>query len=241
MQLALIPEGEFQMGTPKSRKGGRDNIEHHVRITKSFYLGVYEVSQEEFEKVMGKNSSAFRNLAGHDTKRFPIEMVTWDDAVEFCKKLSALPEEQQAGRRYRLPYEAEWEYACRAGSTTLFFYGDSLSSIQANFDGFLPYGGAPRGPNLQRPSAVGSFRPNAFGLYDMHGNVYEWCADKYDRNYYEKSPVKDPKGPQAGESLRVLRGGSWNGIARLCRSADRYYDSPTRTYNDYGFRLACSP
>ena len=239
-QLAFIPEGEFMMGTPKSRKGGRDNVEHRVRITKSFYLGIYEITQEEFEYVMRKNSSGFRKFVGHDTKRFPVEMVTWNDAVEFCDKLSARPEEQQAGRRYRLPTEAEWEYACRAGSTTTFCCGDSLSSTQANFDGFLPYGGAPRGPNLQRPTTVGSYRPNDFGLHDMHGNVYEWCADRYARDYYQTSPVDDPTGPKMGESLRVLRGGSWNGIARLCRSADRYYDSPTRTYNQYGFRLAYS-
>ena len=240
MKLALIPAGEFLMGTPKSRKGGRDNIQHRVRITKPFYLGVFQVTQAEYQQVMGMNPSAFHTVRGQDTKRFPVEMVTWNDAAEFCRRLSARSEEQQAGRRYRLLTEAEWEYACRAGTTTAFCFGDGLSSRQANFDGFLPYGGAPRGPNLQRATTVGSYRPNAFGLYDMHGNVYEWCADKYARDYYEKSPVDDPAGPD-GENLRVMRGGGWNGIARLCRSADRYYDTTTRCYNDYGLRVAYSP
>ena len=241
MQFALIAPGEFLMGTPKSRQGGYDNIEHRVRITRPFYLGIYEVTQDQFEKVMHKNLSGFRDLAGHDTKHFPVEMVTWNDADEFCQKLSSQPAEQKAGRVYRLPTEAEWEYACRAGSGTVFCYGDSLSSTQANFDGTLPYGDVPRGPNLQRPTAVGSYPPNAFGIYDMHGNVFEWCADKYDKKYYETSPVADPQGPQFAENLRVLRGGGWNGIARFCRSADRYYDAPTRKYNDYGFRLAYAP
>lgn len=241
MRLQSIPTGEFMMGTPKSRRGGRDNIQHRVRITQPFYLGVYEVTQVEYEQVMGKNPSSFHALADHDTKRFPVEMVTWDAAIDFCKRLSSQAEERQAGHTYRLPTEAEWEYACRAGSTTEFCYGDSLSSRQANFDGFLPYGKASRGPNLQRPAVVGSYPANEFGIFDMHGNVYEWCADKYKKDYYQDSPVNDPQGPKLGEPLRVLRGGGWNGIARLCRSADRYYDVPTRTYNDYGFRVALTP
>ena len=179
MKFTLISPGEFLMGTPKSRKGGRDNLQHRVRITKPFYLGVFEVTQEEYHKVIEKNPSAFRNIKGKKTKRFPVEMVTWEDAVEFCSQLSEMSAEQRAGRRYRLPTEAEWEYACGAGKETAFGFGASLSSMQANFDGFLPYGGAPRGPNLQRPTTVGSYPPNAFGIYDMHGNVYEWCADKY--------------------------------------------------------------
>ena len=249
MKLALIPAGAFFMGTPRSRKGGRDNIRHQVRINKPFYLGVYEVTQEEYEQVMRKNPSAFRTVQGLDTKRFPVEMTTWNDAVEFCRKLSAKSQEHQVGRRYRLPTEAEWEYACRAGTATTFCFGDSLSSRQANFDGFLPYGGAARGPNLQRPAPVGSYQANAFGLYDMHGNIYEWCADGYASDYYEKSPVDDPLGPSMayeyppgsqGAKVKVLRGGGWNGIARLCRSADRYYDSRMRCYNDYGFRVAIS-
>src|SRR5204863_6448340 len=135
-----------------------------------FHLGVYPVTQAQYEKVMGNNPSQFRpGKDGLDTADFPVENISWQNAKDFCAKLSALPAEKSAGRVYRLPTEAEWEYACRAGTTTPFAFGKALSSDQANFNGTLPYGGAAKGPHLNRPAKVGSYKPNAFGLYDMHG------------------------------------------------------------------------
>src|SRR5262249_15622705 len=147
-------------------------------------------------------------VEGLDTSEFPVESVSWEDAQDFLKKLSARPEERKAGREYRLPSEAQWEYACRGGasSSTAFHVGASLSSAQANFNGNDPYGDANTGPYLERPCAVGCYRPNAFGLYDVHGNVWEWCEDWFDEDYYAKSPPKNPSGPDDG-SFRVLRGG----------------------------------
>ena len=216
MKLALIPVGKFVMGSPKEEEDhGQDEEQHEMSITKSFYLGVYVVTQAEYEKVMGKNLSWFSPKGGGkdrvkdmDTGQFPVEMVSWDDAVAFCKKLSELPEEKKAGRVYRLPTEAEWEYACRAGTKTAFHYGNSLSSKQANFDGNRPYGGADKGPYLERTTKVGSNAANAFGLYDMHGNVWECCQDWYDEDYYKNSPREDTPGPAQGlapgRSRRVL-------------------------------------
>src|SRR5262249_44712557 len=144
-----------------------------VTISKPFYLGVYEVTQEEYEKVMGANPSAWSpkrhsdiRAAGTDTRRFPVDNVSWGDANVFCRKLSELPEEKRAGRISRLPTAAEWEYACRAGTITAFYYGDSLSFKEANFSGQDPYGNAKKGPSPGRPTTVGAYKPNAWGLYD---------------------------------------------------------------------------
>src|SRR5262249_4326336 len=145
----------------------------------------------------------------------PVERVTWEEAVEFCRRLSHLPEEKAAGRAYRLPTEAEWEYACRAGTATPFAQGLSLSGAQANFDGGFPYGGGERGRSLQKTTRVGSYPANNFGVHDLHGNVWEWCADWLDSLYYAASPKRDPQGPAAGQ-LRVLRGGSWRNHAVTC-------------------------
>src|SRR5205807_669531 len=157
-----------------------------------------------------------------DTDGFPVENVSYETAVEFCKKLSALEAEKKAGRVYRLPTEAEWEYACRAGAATyqVFAFGNSLSSKQANFDGNSPYGGADRGPNLQRTCKVGSYKPNAWGLFDMHGNVYEWCSDWYAADYYGNSLARDPQGPSQGKQ-RVFRSASYANGAATARSASR--------------------
>jgi formylglycine-generating enzyme required for sulfatase activity len=175
-----------------------------------------------------------------------VEQVRWREAMEFCKQLSALPAEKQAGRVYRLPTEAEWEYACRAGTTMAFCFGDALSSQQANFNGNYPFGGAPKGPYLQKPAKVGSYPPNAWGLYDVHGNVAEWCADWYDPDYYKKSPKEDPKGPAGGvlntgfnTFFVVARGGCWLDEARGCRAAYRMRFQPTEPYRWVGLRAAC--
>jgi formylglycine-generating enzyme required for sulfatase activity len=249
MELVLVPAGKFTMGSPKTEKDrGADETEHEVEISRSFYMGVYEVTQAEYASVMGEQPSSFSRtgrararVKGQDTSRFPVDNVSWEDAQKFCRKLSALAKEKNAKRTYRLPTEAEWEYACRGGSPsrTAFHYGSSLSSRQANFDGTYPYGGAARGPFLNRTTKVGSYAANAFGLYDMHGNVWEWCADAYGRDYYAKSPKKDPQGPRTG-ARRVLRGGSWYVDGQYCRSAGRYHLPPEWRDFNIGFRVVVS-
>jgi formylglycine-generating enzyme required for sulfatase activity len=229
MNLALIPAGEFLMGSPvdEAKREDVEGPQHRVQITQAFYMGVYEVTQAEYQRVMKRNPSFYSHTGGGkswvrglDTDRFPVESVSWQDATAFCAALSALPEEANAGRKYRLPTEAEWEYACRAGTTSPFHYGSSLSSSQANFKGSIPYGVAAKGRFIGHPTPVGSYQPNAFGLFDMHGNVWEWCQDWYGPDYYASSPADDPRGPTSG-SRHVMRGGGWGVSAMLCRSAHR--------------------
>jgi formylglycine-generating enzyme required for sulfatase activity len=180
-------------------------------------------------------------VRGLDTSSFPVDSVTWEDAAAFCAALSRRSAEKKAGRTYRLPTEAEWEYACRAGTTwsAPFHFGESLSSRQANFDGSHPYGGAMSGPSLGRTCPVGSYPPNAYGLYDMHGNVWEWCADWFDVNYYPVSPTRDPAGPDEGHE-RVLRGGSFFYIGSSCRAAIRFGRPIDEPSSLDGFRVAMS-
>ncbi|MBC8426491.1 SUMF1/EgtB/PvdO family nonheme iron enzyme [bacterium] len=228
MKLKLIPAGEFQMGSPESEENrwSDEGPQHRVRITRPFYLGVYEVTQSEYEAVMGSNPSKFKGA------RLPVETVSWEEAMDFCRKLSATE-----GVEYRLPTEAEWEYACRAGTTTPFSFGSSLNGDQANCDGNYPYGTLTKGAYKKQTVTVGSYAANAFGLYDLHGNVWEWCSDWYDGKYYAGSPVDDPTGPTGG-SRRVCRGGSWDGDARGCRAANRDRYVPSYRYGSLGFRLA---
>jgi formylglycine-generating enzyme required for sulfatase activity len=251
MRLVRIPAGTFEMGSPASEKDrGDDEKQHTVEIIRAFYLGVHEVTQKQYRRVMSTNPSYFSadgvgkdEVKGMNTDDFPVENVSWEDAVEFCEKLSALPAERRAGRTYRLPTEAEWEYACREGagsSYQVFHFGNSLSSTQANFDGNFPYGGAGKGDYLKRTCKVGSYAANAFGLYDMHGNVWEWCADWYAKNYYSWGRRRDPQGPDSG-SGRVIRGGSWSSYGRYCRSAYCYNDEPALRALDLGFRVAQAP
>ena len=230
-------KGRFMMGSPgnESARDG-DEKQHQVTLTEGFWLGKYEVTQKEWEDVMGNNPSNFKTSG----KRAPVEQVSWEEAKEFCKRLNE--RERKAGRlpkgyEYSLPTEAQWEYACRAGTETPFAFGSSLSSRQANFDGNYPYGGASKGPYLEKTTEVGSYSPNAWGLYDMHGNVYEWCEDWY--GDYPAGPVTNPSGPPSGSS-RVLRGGSWDDRALPCRSASRSRSAPSSRRNDIGFRLALS-
>jgi formylglycine-generating enzyme required for sulfatase activity len=235
MKLMLIPEGKFTMGSPTDEKERYDDeLQHEVTIPKAFYMGAYEVTQEEYTKIIGNNNCHFsangygRNqVKGLDTNKFPMEMVSFHEAVSFCEKLSAKEEEKKAGRTYRLPTEAEWERACRGGAKTQvpFHFGKTISSKGANI-----------ATAITRPCKVGSYKPNAFGLYDMHGNVCEWCSDWYDKDYYESSPKKGPTGPKSGYS-RIHRGGSWAYYARNCRSAARDNADPNGRYHDLGFRV----
>jgi formylglycine-generating enzyme required for sulfatase activity len=231
IKLVLIPKGTFMMGSPESEEERqKDRTQHEVTISKDYYLGVYEVTQAQYEKVIGKNPSHFQGaVVGNENADLPVEKVSWDDAVEFCKKLSDLPEEKKAGRVYRLPTEAEWEYACRAGSKTVYSFDDE--------EGLLPeYGWFDRNSS-DRTHAVGLLEPNAWGLYDMHGNVWEWCSDWYGE--YPKSAVSDPTG-LAKSAVRVLRGGSWYDDAAICESAFRHGNAPELRGINRGFRLALS-
>ncbi|MEY4176817.1 MAG: putative serine protease HhoA precursor [Planctomycetota bacterium] len=241
MRLALIPPGEFQMGSPfDEAERESDEIQHRVRITRPFWLGVYEVTQNEWETVMGSQPSYFSSsgggkdkVSGLDTSRFPVESVSWDDATEFCRRLSV-----REGQEYRLPTEAEWEYACRAGTTTAYHFGGVLNGDKANVDGNYPYGTTTTGKYLGRTTRVGEYGANAFGLYDMHGNVWEWCGDWYDDQFYANSAMADPENLKEA-TTRVLRGGSWGSYARVSRSADRVRYTPAYRNFDCGLRVLC--
>jgi formylglycine-generating enzyme required for sulfatase activity len=232
MKLVLIPKGTFMMGSPESDINRQKNeTQHEVTISKDYYLGVHEVTQAQYEKVIGENPSYFQGTRVDNLNSdLPVENVSWDDAVEFCKKLSDLPEEKEAGRVYHLPTEAQWEYACRAGSKTIYSFDDE--------EGLLPEYGWFKRNSSQRNHTVGLLEPNAWGLYDMHGNVWEWCSDWYVE--YPKGAVSDPTGPSEG-SYRVLRGGSWRFGAADCRSAVRLRRGTSDRSDFFGFRMALSP
>jgi len=233
MKLVLIPKGTFQMGSPIEEEGADDDeAQHQVTISKDYYLGVTEVTQGQYEKVMGTNPSYFqkRVIRKSDSSMYPVEQVSWEDAVEFCKKLSDLPEEKAAGRVYRLPTEAEWEYACRAGSKTAYSFGESSKSL-GDYAWFYEHSNGQTHP-------VGEKKANAWGLYDMHGNVWEWCSDWY--GDYPNGAVSDPVGTREG-SDRVIRGGCWINEAAYCRSAIRGGYDPSIRDDFIGFRLALSP
>jgi formylglycine-generating enzyme required for sulfatase activity len=216
IEFKLLPAGTFTMGDKD------DAPAHRVTLTKAFELGVYGVTQKQYEKVMGSTPSDFSGPQN------PVEQVSWHEAVEFCRKLSALPAEQAAGRVYRLPTEAEWEYACRGGTTTLYSFGDDESQL-GQYAWYDQNSG-------NTTHAVGGKKPNPWGLYDMHGNVWEWCEDWYGE--YAPSASEDPMGASSGSS-RVLRGGSWSNLASYCRAAFRGLHVPSDRYYGVGFRVVC--
>ncbi len=231
MKLVLIPAGAFLMGSPESDKDahGDEKPQHRVRITRPFYLGATEVTQGQYRSVTGANPSGFK---GSDD--LPVEQVTWEDARAFCEKLSALEKPRLGGAIYRLPTEAEWEYACRAGTTTRFGFGDEAGAL-GEYAWFADNSGRKTHP-------VGQKRSNAWGLYDMQGNVREWCWDWYEWKYYETSPGTDPSGA-SGSWGRACRGGCWvwwSDISRNCRSAYRDGNTPGCRFDGVGFRVARS-
>jgi formylglycine-generating enzyme required for sulfatase activity len=230
LKLALIPAGDFEMGSPETEKSrfASEGPQHKVRITEAFYMGTTEVTQRQWKAVMGNNPSKFQ---GDD---LPVADVSWKDCQEFLKKLST-----KERKTYRLPTEAEWEYACRAGSTMPFAFGETISAGQANYNGHYVYGNGKDGENREEPTPVASFIRNAWGLHDMHGNVWEWCEDWYDENYYRISPASDPTGPAQGTS-RVGRGGSWYLPPSVCRSASRGWITPYVRDHFVGFRVVLS-
>ena len=224
MALVLVPPGAFRMGSPVEEEGHNDDeLTHTVVLSRPFYLGRHVVTQEQYQNMVGSNPSYFGG------NRLPVEMVSWFDAVSFCEILS-----EKFGQRFRLPTEAEWEYACRAGTATAFATGAAITTDQANFDGKI--GGLPDAPAESRwkTTPVDAFLPNAWGLHDMHGNVWEWCADWYGE--YSKGETKDPTGPAAGD-IRILRGGSWFHGPADARSAQRDALDPGRRHSIYGFRV----
>jgi uncharacterized protein (TIGR02996 family) len=238
MRFVLVPPGDFLMGSRRGEEHRtQDEVRHEVQITRGFWLGVFPVTQAEYRRVMRRNPSSFRpdgeggdEVAGLSTARFPVECVSWFDAVEFCAKLSRSRRERQAGRSYRLPTDAEWEYACRAGTTTVYHVGSALRPDQANCGGF---GGH------RRPCPVGSYPPNAWGLFDMHGQVWEWCSDWIDSGgKYYRGAARDPQGPAEGEQ-RILRGGSWNDGPDWCRAGYRNAAGPDHGDFEGGFRVVC--
>ena len=227
MTFVTIPAGEFTMGSPQSEPGRRaDETLHRVRLTQLFKMGIHEVTQAHYEHVVGHNPSGFKGAEN------PVEKVSWADAVEFCRLLSALPAEEAAGRNYRLPTEAEWEYAYRAGSTTTYSFGNDVSQLDkyAWFD--------KNSNNTSHP--VGLKKPNAWGLYDMHGNVFETCSDFYGSYDLGDSPNVDPQGPPSGSSVDS-RGGCWSRNGFESRSAVRGYTVPTDNRHDIiGIRVVLS-
>jgi formylglycine-generating enzyme required for sulfatase activity len=237
IKFKFVPAGDFLMGAAEGEAGHspHERPQHPVTLTKPYYMGIYPITQQQFEAVMGSNPSKFRSPDGEPLDR-PVESVSWEEAVEFCRRLSEDVAETEAGRVYRLPTEAEWERACRARTTTPFSVGESLSAHDANFNGAYPYGDAAPGPYREETTPVGGFAPNAFGLYDMHGNVWEWCLDCYHNHYYVSSPRKDPLGPARGKT-RVVRGGSWHSTALQCRSASRNAGVQDSRDPQIGFRI----
>jgi len=218
IEMVLIQPGTFMMGSPESEKGRYNNEKlHQVTISKPFYMAKYQVTQAQWQAVMGNSPSHFK---GDD---LPVEQVSWEDCQEFVKKLNKM----QKIEAFRLPTEAEWEYACRAGSTAAYCYGDNPDSL----GDYAWYGKNSDGTTHQ----VGRKKPNAWGLYDMHGNVWEWCADWY--GDYPSGAVTDPTGPKHDHS-RVLRGGSFNSPMSYVRCSYRTVLVPTNRYNSDGFRLA---
>lgn len=237
IKLCWCPPGRFTMGSPSNepeRRPDEDQVE--VTLTRGFWIGKYEATQGQWERVIGKlpGELTAQLPAGDD---FPVGNVNFAEAEAFCHKLTELG--RQSGVlpkdwEFRLPTEAQWEYACRAGTRTATSFGDKLSSKQANFDGNHPYNGAEKGPSLKRAAKVGSYPANAWGLHDMHGNSFEWCRDWY----HPKLPGgADPDSYSAKASSRVRRGGCWTDEGWPCRSAFRLRFEPERRYDHIGFRV----
>ncbi|MDR2535984.1 MAG: formylglycine-generating enzyme family protein [Treponema sp.] len=237
-----ITGGTFIMGSPSSEWGRKDNETQHKVTLNSFFLGKYEVTQEAYQALIGVNPSQFKGA------NLPVESVSWFDAVTYCNARSAqegripayiIEEEKvhwnQNATGYRLPTEAEWEYACRGGTQTPFNIGNNITTERSNYNGRYPYNTMTKGAFRQTPLTVGSFVPNSWGLYDMHGNVWEWCWDWYEA--YSPEPQTNPAGPDRG-SDRVIRGGSWCSLGQNLRSANRGLNIPSYRVFDLGFRLS---
>ncbi|HNC46436.1 MAG TPA: formylglycine-generating enzyme family protein [Acidobacteriota bacterium] len=244
MEFVLIPTGSFLMGSTDAEMEAvlanakrydsdakrewftPEQRQHRVTLSQPFYLGKFQVTQAEWQVVMGNNPSYFEG------ERLPVEQVSWDDSQKFLKKLN----ETEDGYLYRLPSEAEWEYACRAGTTTPFSFGETITTHQVNYDGEYPYGNAPTGECRHTTTPVGTFPANKWGLHDMHGNVCEWCQDTWQEDY-NGSPVDGSAWEKDSYRGRVMRGGSWLYGPWFCRSASRLWDCAESHGWYYGFRV----
>ena len=222
--------GTFLMGSPANELEreyfGTDETQHQVTLNRGFWLADSACTQALWQVVMEKNPARFQ-----DNENNPVENVSWNGTLAFITQLNTLFPDLFA----RLPSEAEWEYACRAGTETPFSFGDNITPEQVNYDGNYPYAGGRKGLYREKTVPVKSLPPNSWGLYEMHGNVWEWCADWLGN--YPRQAVTDPIGPDQG-SYRVLRGGSWYNFGRLVRSADRNWNGPDDRDDSFGFHLA---
>jgi formylglycine-generating enzyme required for sulfatase activity len=231
MRFRLVPPGVIYLGSPATEhKRSPTDLRYQRQVLAApFWTAETPTTQHEYAAVTGSHPSYFGR--GDSVRWFdcPVESVSWRDATQFCDLLSNLQEERLAGRSYRLPSEVEWEYACRAGTVTAFNVGDDLTPASANFDGTFPYIDGPPGPYLARTTPVRTYGANAFGLFDVHGNVWEWCFDRYRRDAL----------PHGSAAPRVLRGGSWHSYGIFCRSAAREAGEPDVGYFDQGFRIVC--
>ncbi|MFM6559442.1 MAG: formylglycine-generating enzyme family protein, partial [Microcystis panniformis] len=247
LTMVAIPGGTFLMGSPPNEKDSfKDERPQHEVTVSNFFMGKYPITQAQWKAIASRtdlkvkqdldlNPAYFKDRP--DSDRRPVEQVSWYDAVEFCARLSKLKE----GREYRLPSEAEWEYACRAGTTTPFYFGETITGELANYNASNTYADEPNGEYRNETTRVGQFPPNAFGLYDMHGNVREWCADTWHDNY-DGAPTDGSVWIENGNDNRSpLRGGSWGYNPNYCRSAIRYdyYFRRVNRINNYGFRVVC--
>jgi formylglycine-generating enzyme required for sulfatase activity len=239
LDMILIPGGTFLMGSPEAEPECRENEgpRHEVTVSQ-FFMGRYPVTQAQWRFVAGLPQVGRElqpNPAHFEGNRHPVEQVSWYDAVEFCARLST-----HTGRTYRLPSEAEWEYACRAGTQTPFYFGQTLTTELANYDGNYTYNDGAEGEYREQTTPVDHFEfANAFGLCDMHGNVYEWCQDHWHRNYEDAPTDGSAWSSENNESERILRGGAWSRNPWGCRSASRSYGSPDVAYDSFGFRVVC--
>jgi eukaryotic-like serine/threonine-protein kinase len=226
LEMVQIPGGTFMMGSPATESKRRDNEspQHQVTVP-NFFMGKYPVTQAQYQVIMGNNPARFQGA------NRPVERVSWNDAVEFCQKLS-----QKTGKTYRLPSEAEWEYACRAGTTTPFYFGETITTDLANYDINHIYASPPKGVFRAETTEVGKFPPNAFGLYDMHGNVWEWCQDSWHDNY-NNTPTDGSAWINNDNKIKLLRGGSWYHYLAYCRSAYRVNNTCGNGSYIFGFRL----
>ncbi len=241
LDMVFIKGGKFTMGSPEdeAERFDSEGPQHDVTLP-DFFMGKYQVTQEQWQVVAGYpqvNVEMKPNPSNFEGENLPVERVSWDECVEFCDRLS-----NHSGRTYSLPSEAQWEYACRGGTTTPFAFGHTLSTDLANYNGEYTYADGPKGGNRGETIAVGSFPANAFGLYDMHGNVYEWCLDHWHDNY-EGAPIDGSawiKNDLNAYTARVARGGSWIYNPRWCRSAFRLDTAAGTRNGDLGFRVVVS-
>lgn len=235
LEMIAIPGGKFWMGSPDGEGNDYEQPRHEVTIA-AFFMSKYPITQTQYQAVMGKNPASLKEQG----ENLPVGQVSWYEAIAFCQELSSRGiRGESLDYQFSLPSEAQWEYACRAGTETPFYFGETISTEQANYDGNYVYGSGKKGIHRKQVTEVGIFPPNAFGLYDMHGTVWEWCADHWHDNYEDAPKDGSVWLSASNDSNRLLRGGSWIDYPRTCRSAFRISNSPDDRYDYFGFRVVC--